>query len=56
MKGKEKQRAVYMTDKDYKIACKNAQKHNCSFNRYMNELNRQVELDEKINLKIKDER
>lgn len=54
MKGKEKQRAVYMTDEDYEIAKKNAKNCNLSYNRYMNELNRQFELNGKINLKIKD--
>lgn len=41
---KPKQRNLPMTEKDYKLACKNAKKYGCSFTKYMNELNRQFTL------------
>ncbi len=40
-KQNERQRALYMSDNDYKIACMNAEKYNCSFSKYINELNQQ---------------
>ena len=44
----EKQRALYMTDKAYKMACKNAEKFNCSFSQYINELNEQFTIEKKV--------
>lgn len=44
----EKQRALYMTDKDYKLACKNAEKYNCSFSKYINELNNQFTIKKEV--------
>lgn len=44
----EKQRALYMSDNDYKLACKNAEKFNCSFSKYINELNKQFTIEKKV--------
>ena len=37
----KKQRALTMTDEEYNLACKNAEKYNCSFSKYINVLNKQ---------------
>ena len=49
----EKQRALYMDDKTYKIACKDAEKYGCSFSKYINEIINQVKIEKEVKLKIK---
>ncbi len=48
MAKEEKQRALYMDDKAYKLACKNAEKYNCSFSKYINELNKQFTIKKEV--------
>jgi hypothetical protein len=53
MANEEKQRALYMDENTYKIACKDAKKYNCSFSKYINELVNQVKIEKEVKLKIK---
>lgn len=49
-KQNERQRALYMTDKSYKRACLNAEKHGCSFSKYINLLEETYDIETNVKL------